>query len=321
MATTTTSNLPSKILRITDEEKVILYRLRKLYAADYKNYCKHIKLEPNIPISVKKIYNILDERQSYRRIADFFHRERLISLGKRRKSSFRKKPSRSSTRNISQVKEPMTVTNLAYESDSMDDNYHKKSNNEIMKNHIDTAADSHLMIDYDNDDDENEQDVYLSEIDSIHFEKPILPRKSGEHEESTIPRISQSSSTLSPDLLSVRTSIQKALHELDRVLLNSDSKTEQQQSLNRNSNLTNEYGQRKLDDIVRSLATTINQQQGNVRSIINESTDLLADENKRLDSGSIRNQESIKCVIARLNALVDRGNSIFDRAEKILSEF
>ncbi|CAF5183882.1 unnamed protein product, partial [Rotaria magnacalcarata] len=316
MATTTTSNLPSKILRITDEEKVILYRLRKLYAADYKNYCKHIKLEPNIPISVKKIYNILDERQSYRRIADFFHRERLISLGKRRKSSFRKKPSRSSTRNISQVKEPMTVTNLAYESDSMDDNYHKKSNNEIMKNHIDTAADSHLMIDYDNDDDENEQDVYLSEIDSIHFEKPILPRKSGEHEESTIPRISQSSSTLSPDLLSVRTSIQKALHELDRVLLNSDSKTEQQQSLNRNSNLTNEYGQRKLDDIVRSLATTINQQQGNVRSIINESTDLLADENKRLDSGSIRNQESIKCVIARLNALVDRGNSIFDRAEK-----
>ncbi|CAF4768838.1 unnamed protein product, partial [Rotaria magnacalcarata] len=230
MATTTTSNLPSKILRITDEEKVILYRLRKLYAADYKNYCKHIKLEPNIPISVKKIYNILDERQSYRRIADFFHRERLISLGKRRKSSFRKKPSRSSTRNISQVKEPMTVTNLAYESDSMDDNYHKKSNNEIMKNHIDTAADSHLMIDYDNDDDENEQDVYLSEIDSIHFEKPILPRKSGEHEESTIPRISQSSSTLSPDLLSVRTSIQKALHELDRVLLNSDSKTEQQQS-------------------------------------------------------------------------------------------
>ncbi|CAF5185593.1 unnamed protein product, partial [Rotaria magnacalcarata] len=31
MATTTTSNLPSKILRITDEEKVILYRLRKLY--------------------------------------------------------------------------------------------------------------------------------------------------------------------------------------------------------------------------------------------------------------------------------------------------
>ncbi|CAF4502436.1 unnamed protein product, partial [Rotaria magnacalcarata] len=81
----------------------------------------------------------------------------------------------------------------------------------------------------------------------------------------------------------------------------------------------NEYGQRKLDDIVRSLATTINQQQGNVRSIINESTDLLADENKRLDSGSIRNQESIKCVIARLNALVDRGNSIFDRAEKILS--
>ncbi|CAF3011823.1 unnamed protein product [Rotaria socialis] len=325
MATTITSNSSSKVLRITDEEKLILYRLRKVYAADYKSYCKHIKLEPNIPISVKKIYNILDERQSYRRIADFFHRERLISLGKRRKSSFRKKRSRSSTRNISQVKEPMAVTNLDYESDNMDDNYHKKSNNRIMINHIDTPADSHLMIDYDNgdddDDDENEQNVYLSETDSIHFEKQILPQKSDEHKESMIPSISQSSSTLSSDLLSVRTSIQKTLHELDRVQLNSDSKKEQQQSLNRNSNLTNGYGQRKLDHIVRSLVTTINQQQRNVRSIINESADLLVDENKRLDSASIRNQESIKCVIARLNTLVGRGNSIFDRAEKILSEF
>jgi len=43
---------------------------------DYKKYGEHIKRESNVPLTIKKIYKLLDERKAYRRISDYFHRER-----------------------------------------------------------------------------------------------------------------------------------------------------------------------------------------------------------------------------------------------------
>ena len=41
-----------------------------------KNMVNIIKRESNVPLSIKKIYKLLDERKAYRRISDYFHRER-----------------------------------------------------------------------------------------------------------------------------------------------------------------------------------------------------------------------------------------------------
>jgi hypothetical protein len=90
----------------------------------------------------------------------------------------------------------------------------------------------------------------------------------------------------------------------------------------RNHSLVNGHRHSKLDDIVRSLSNVVNQQQENSRLILDESSVLLIDdENGKNDKQSITTQESIKNVLERLNALVDRGNSIYDRVESILSEF
>ena len=90
----------------------------------------------------------------------------------------------------------------------------------------------------------------------------------------------------------------------------------------RNHSLTNGHRHSKLDDIVRSLSNVVNQQQENSRLILDESSVLLIDdENGKNEKQSITTQESIKNVLERLNALVDRGNSIYDRVESILSEF
>lgn len=43
---------------------------------DYKKYGEYIRREPDVPLSIKKIYKLLDERKAYRRISDYFHRER-----------------------------------------------------------------------------------------------------------------------------------------------------------------------------------------------------------------------------------------------------
>jgi len=43
---------------------------------DYKKYGEYIKRESNVPLTIKKIYKLLDERKAYRRISDYFHRER-----------------------------------------------------------------------------------------------------------------------------------------------------------------------------------------------------------------------------------------------------
>lgn len=94
---------------------------------------------------------------------------------------------------------------------------------------------------------------------------------------------------------------------------------ESQRSLfNKTNFLTNEHT--NLDDIVRSLSNVVSQQQENARLIIHESSALLVDDNNRSDKSSIP-QQSIKHILERLNTLVDRGHSIYDRIESILSEF
>ena len=91
--------------------------------------------------------------------------------------------------------------------------------------------------------------------------------------------------------------------------------------------LANGHRPSKLDDIVRTLSTVVIQQQENTRLIIDESSVLLVDDEQKQakdDQSSVRlsstTQESIKLVLERLNALVDRGNLIYDRVESILSE-
>lgn len=90
-----------------------------------------------------------------------------------------------------------------------------------------------------------------------------------------------------------------------------------------NTSKSNGHRHSKLDDIVRSLSNVVNQQQENTRLIIDESSVLLIDDEHKDDKQSLRlstTQESIRNVLERLNALVDRGNSIYDRVESILSE-
>lgn len=120
-----------------------------------------------------------------------------------------------------------------------------------------------------------------------------------------------------------------ALHELDRVLVGKDDHDgESMRSPSTKSSLsTNGHRHSKLDDIVRSLSSVVNQQQENARRILDESSVLLTDDEQQVNDEQqqpIRlpptTQESIKVVLDRLNALVDRGNAIYDRVESILSE-
>jgi len=114
-----------------------------------------------------------------------------------------------------------------------------------------------------------------------------------------------------------------ALQELDRAIISKDPDHDEEQhrsNLTRNHLLTNGHRHSKLDDIVRSLSTVVNQQQENARLIIDESSVLLGDDQQQSVRVSATTQESIKNVLERLNALVDRGNSIYDRVESILSE-
>ena len=45
-------------------------------ANDYKKYKQLIRQDADVPVSIKKIYTVLDERKAYRRISDYFHRAR-----------------------------------------------------------------------------------------------------------------------------------------------------------------------------------------------------------------------------------------------------
>lgn len=93
VATPTNANASTKVIRIQDDEKELLFRLREIYGErssekcsartnfrllgnDYKKYGEYIRREPNVPMTIKKIYKLLDDRKAYRRISDYFHRER-----------------------------------------------------------------------------------------------------------------------------------------------------------------------------------------------------------------------------------------------------
>ncbi|CAF2851597.1 unnamed protein product [Rotaria sp. Silwood2] len=322
MASATKSNKTNKIIPVSNQEKEILVELHELYASDYKKYVEHILRESNIPASIKHIYKSLDARQAPHRVYNYFRRKR-ESLRKSSRSSRFKKSSRSSTRNVVQIDEPISMAQLDFESGDVDDNDQQESNNSITENHTDETNENQYVIT--NDD---VQEIQLLENNSIHQETQTLPLTNNEHNESMNISNSQSSTNLKTDLLSVRTNIQQALHELDRAIsksdsLDKDSNNKQKQILIRNNNfLTNSSDNRKLDDIVRSLSNVVNQQQENIHSILNDSSNLFVDENHQpLDNVSKTKQQSITHVLQRLNNLVDRGNLIYDKLEKILSEF
>ncbi|CAF0743500.1 unnamed protein product [Rotaria sp. Silwood1] len=319
MATTTKSNKTNKNILVSNKEKEILAELHELYAHDYKKYGEHILRESNIPASIKNVYKSLDERQATKRVSTYFRR---TSVQKSSRSSYVKRPSRLSNRNVLRIDEPMPTTQSDSEPDDVDDKDQQELNSSLIENYINETDENPLVI---INDDYDGQEIQLTEDNPIHQEKQTL---SLTNNESMNISTSQSSTNLKSDLLSVRTNIQQALHELDRAISKSDSSTKesnnkQQRLLIRSNNfLTNSYENRKLDDIVRSLSNVVNQQQENIHFIINESSNLLADENNQpLDKVSKTKQQSIKHVLQRLNNLVDRGNSIYDKLEKILSEF
>ena len=94
MATSINSGPTGKISRIHKEERHLLSQLREIYSSyidffvtiysnafvfvgnDYKKYFECIRRGVNIPSIVRKIYRSLDEHKAYRRISDYFHRQR-----------------------------------------------------------------------------------------------------------------------------------------------------------------------------------------------------------------------------------------------------
>jgi hypothetical protein len=203
--------------------------------------------------------------------------------------------------------------------DDMDDEDQQYSNNSTIPNDDDERIDISQI----DDNDDVQQLINLK-----HDQKPNISLLNTLNTESSIN--SKSS------LLLVRASIEKgkdldlkeilnigislALRELDRAIVTKcedvmeECDNEPQRSLiNKTNFLTN--GHANLDEIVRSLSTVVNQQQENARLIIHESSALLVDDNNRSE------KLSIKHVLERLNTLVDRGHSIYDRVESILSEF
>ena len=91
---TANGGVAAKIARIHSDEKKLLSRLYEMYgkshpvntelinerhsglANNYKKYKRFIRKNADVPISIKKIYTVLDERKAYRRISDYFHRAR-----------------------------------------------------------------------------------------------------------------------------------------------------------------------------------------------------------------------------------------------------
>jgi hypothetical protein len=58
---------------------------------DYKKYFECIRRGSNIPPTIRRIYKLLDERKAYRRISDYFHRDRYKKFSISSKSKIKKK--------------------------------------------------------------------------------------------------------------------------------------------------------------------------------------------------------------------------------------
>ncbi|UJR33205.1 hypothetical protein I4U23_020660 [Adineta vaga] len=304
MSQLTNGNTTNKINRIQNDEKELLFQLRKIYASDYKKYSEHIRHEPDIPLSIRKIYKLLDDRKAYRRISDYFHRIRRSNKAQSSRTHDHDKTYRISTRRISSEPESVSTMQIVNDMDDDDDddqNLHQQSDNSTTLNDSDERFETNRM---------GEDDL-----------QPVQPSSSisPKHQQ-----YQQSSISSTPSLLIVRESLHKALRELDRAIVSKtdnmmedyDHRQEQQQqrsSINKIDLLTT--GHSNLDDMVRSLSNVVTEQEANARLIIEESSALLLDENAQIEKQSIRH------VIERLNGLVDRGHSIYDRIESILSEF
>ena len=113
-----------------------------------------------------------------------------------------------------------------------------------------------------------------------------------------------------------------AIQELDRAIVAKSDNTiddysyrqeQQRSSTSKIELLAN--GQSNLDAIVRSLSHVVTQQQENAHSVLQESSTLVLNEMNHVE------KQSLQHVIDRLNALVDRGHTIYGRIESILSEF
>ena len=175
--------------------------------------------------------------------------------------------------------------------------------------------------------DSNER-IETNHLISNHAQQISTTSSIDSNHQSKITPISPSSINSPSDLLSVHASIQKgktnlfnstrnigiylALYELDRVII-PKSDTNQNEQEEKDDFLTNGHSHSKLHDTVRSLSTVVNQQQDNVRLIINQSSTLLINDNKQ-------SEESIKYILEHLNTFIDRGHYIYDRIENILSD-
>ncbi|CAF0983079.1 unnamed protein product [Adineta steineri] len=326
MAHITNGHTTNKINRIQDDEKELLFQLREIYASDYRKYSEHIRRESNIPLSIKKIYKLLDERKAYRRISDYFHRTRRTTKARSSRCKDRHKSYyRSTARHISPETESMSVIQRINRMDDGEDD--DDDDDDDISNHHHQQSDNSNML---NDSDEisdtiHTRNVYKQQQQQQQQQQQIQPSSSSispKHQQSTI-----TSTSSKPNLLSIRSNIEKALRELDRAIISKsdtimevfdNEQQQQQQSLTEKINYLS-TGHSNLDDIVRSLSTVVSQEQENTRLLIQESSSLLDDDNDRTEQ--ILTQQSIKQVIERLNALVDRGHSIYDRVESILSEF
>ncbi|CAF1162351.1 unnamed protein product, partial [Adineta ricciae] len=302
MATPPNSQSSTKVIRIQEDEKVLLFQLREIYGNDYKKYGEYIRRESNVPLTIKKIYKLLDERKAYRRISDYFHRERAAKRIKDPRSNGADALYvRSSTRGLTQVPEQISLPNLDHEMDDDggdDDDDIEGLNNNVEENHTGMDNDqqqpssptmtngsdehheiNHIMTD---DDDQTQQIRHPSIVAAANHtrKRPVL---------FTNHKRSISSSTINNstgDLFSVRAHLQKALHELDRALISRDNHhidndDQHRSNLTKTHLLTNGHRHSKLDDIVRTLSTVVNQQQENTRLIIDESSVLLVDDEQK----------------------------------------
>ncbi|CAF0973065.1 unnamed protein product [Adineta ricciae] len=318
MATPPNPQSSTKVIRIQEDEKAMITRNTRCNASDWNTDCS---------TSLNAAKRIKDPRSNG---TDALY-------------------VRSSTRGLTQVPEQISLPNLDHEMDDDedgggDDDDIEGLNNSVEENHtgmdndqqqpssptMTNGSDEHHEINrIMTDDDDQIQQIRHPSIAAAANHTRRRPVLFTNHKRSI------SSSTINNstgDLFSVRAHLQKALHELDRALISRDNHhidndDQHRSNLTKTHLLTNGHRHSKLDDIVRTLSTVVNQQQENTRLIIDESSVLLVDDEQKQakdDQSSVRlsstTQESIKLVLERLNALVDRGNLIYDRVESILSE-
>ncbi|CAF0816839.1 unnamed protein product [Didymodactylos carnosus] len=300
----TTSGLTSntKVIRIQDDEKDLLYRLREIYGNDYKKFPLYILSEKHVPLSIKKIYKILDERKAYRRISDYFHRERAA------------KKLKESQQEIQQQRQQQTESNSTTSSDILQSTIGQSDINETIGGFsMPLSADTSYQ---------KQQNVNNNRLaNGLRQHSMTMP--------------DQHQNVLSSELLTVRTHLQQALRVIDNTLIKREyDEDEEDEYLEEDNVVDNNNHSSGLDDLVRSLGHVVTQQQQNASSLVDATTPLLIineEDMEQSETAATKTNNhnhhqskvatSIKSAIDRLNGLVDRGHTIYDRLEAILAEF